>query len=132
MFQCPTGTTAAAADDDDDAELVEFTGVEATFHCPAGDAAAARAGAGSDTAAAAAASSNLMSTRGRPLDEETAEEILVGHLAPREGEKSVLIPQGAPVEDWSWKVVCGVNPAYDYFSDQHQIFYRDKGRRSAM
>lgn len=70
--------------------------------------------------------------RGRPLDEETAEEILVGHLAPREGEKSVLIPQGAPSEEWSWKVVCGVNPAYDYFSDQHQIFYRDKGRRSAM
>jgi len=27
---------------------------------------------------------------------------------------------------WSWKVVCGQNPAYDYFADQHQLFYRDK------
>lgn len=25
---------------------------------------------------------------------------------------------------WSWKVVCGQNPAYDYFACQHQLFYR--------
>lgn len=70
--------------------------------------------------------------RGLPLDEETGEEILVGHLAPRDGESNVLLQPDAPVEQWSWKVVCGVNPAYDYFSDQHQIFYRDKDRRSVM
>ena len=30
-----------------------------------------------------------------------------------------------PYLNWSWKVVCGQNPAYDYFGCQHQIFYRD-------
>lgn len=29
------------------------------------------------------------------------------------------------VMPWSWKVVCGQNPAYDYFACQHQLFYRD-------
>ena len=67
----------------------------------------------------------LVNFRGRPLDHEVAEEIFVGHLAPRAGEQNVLLEPGAPLEEWSWKVVCGVNPAYDYFSDQHQIFYRD-------
>eukprot|EP00981_Chlorochromonas_danica_P007616 scaffold1829_cov194-Ochromonas_danica.AAC.5 len=27
---------------------------------------------------------------------------------------------------WSWKVVCGQNPAYDYFACQHQLFYRNE------
>ena len=71
----------------------------------------------------------LSSFRGRPLDHETAEEILIGHLAPRDGKLNVLLEPGAPLEEWSWKVVCGVNPVYDYFSDQHQIFYRDRDGR---
>jgi hypothetical protein len=81
--------------------------------------------------------SPMASFRGKALDHETAEEILIGHLRPRkeeegEGEGLRLLPPSAPREQWSWKVVCGVNPAYDYFSDQHQIFYRDKDRRSVM
>ena len=50
--------------------------------------------------------------RGEPLTHEKAEELCFGVL----GQKP-----------WSWKVVCGVNAAYDFFPAQHQIFYR-KGK----
>ena len=66
--------------------------------------------------------------RGSVLTHETAEDLFIGHLTPRLGEENPLLPPGAETVPWSWKVVCGVNPAYDYFSDQHQIFYRDKKR----
>lgn len=71
----------------------------------------------------------LSTFRGKPLDTTTAEDILIGHLS---GVKNPLLPPGAVTTPWSWKVVCGVNPAYDYFSDQHQIFYRDEARQSVM
>lgn len=66
--------------------------------------------------------------RGSALTHETAEDLFIGHLSPRPGEANPLLPRGADTVPWSWKVVAGVNPAYDYFSDQHQIFYRDENR----
>ena len=80
-----------------------------------------------------------------PLTYETAELIFEGHLdyrppespvtAVSEGGSSASVSgAGAAAEGslvarerllpWSWKVVCGQNPAYDYFSCQHQIFYK--------
>lgn len=50
----------------------------------------------------------LPSWRGRTLDQAASSEIFCGHRE-RLG--------------WSWKVVCGANPAYDAFPMQHQIFY---------
>ncbi|KAJ8600292.1 hypothetical protein CTAYLR_000696 [Chrysophaeum taylorii] len=50
----------------------------------------------------------LAEWRGRPLDDEASRDILVGHF---------------PELTWSWKIVCGANPAYDAFPMQHQIFY---------
>ena len=50
-----------------------------------------------------------------PLSWEAAEEILRGWLGP---------------EDYSWMVAAGVNPAYDYFPAQHQIFYNGKAKGS--
>lgn len=71
--------------------------------------------------------------RGQPLTHETAEHILEGWLdTPGEGRNNALIRReemdGVAVPGWSWKVVCGQNPAYDYFSCQHQIFYREEGK----
>ena len=76
----------------------------------------------------------LKSFRGTPLTADIAEEIFIGHLQPREGEEHVLLPGIDKKEyvPWSWKVVAGVNPSYDYFSDQHQIFYRENKRRSIV
>ena len=68
--------------------------------------------------------------RGNPLTFQTAEDIFIGHLRLREGESNPLMSGEAapPLLPWSWKVVCGQNPAYDYFACQHQLFYRDKKR----
>merc|ERR1719486_1762988 len=46
--------------------------------------------------------------------------------------------RGAPLDadgasdrlPWSWKIVCGANPAYDAFPCQHQIFYPGKAVNS--
>lgn len=51
--------------------------------------------------------------RGEPLSHEAAEEIQFGHLGQ--------LQQGCP---WSWKVIAGVNPAYDFFPSQHMTYYR--------
>lgn len=55
--------------------------------------------------------------RGRPLNRETANQILIAHLddpaAPRQGRGSNV----------SWKVACGANVAYDQFPSQNQLFY---------
>ena len=74
----------------------------------------------------------LTQFRGVALTHETAEDLFIGHLTPRPGQCNPLLPEGAVTEHWSWKVVCGVNPAYDYFSDQHQIFYRDENNQNAF
>ncbi|CAN0018679.1 unnamed protein product, partial [Ectocarpus sp. 12 AP-2014] len=50
--------------------------------------------------------------RGKPLTHETAQDLFMGWLGK---------------EAYSWKVVCGQNPAYDFFPSQHQIFYRGRG-----
>ena len=57
----------------------------------------------------------LRAFKGKPLTYEAAEDIYVGWLGQ---------------EPWSWKVVAGKNPAYDFFPNQHQIFYR--GKRTAF
>lgn len=72
----------------------------------------------------------LNTFRGQPLSFETSEAIFEGHLKPRPGETNALLPTAQ--EPVSWMVVTGVNPAYDQFSDQHQIFYRERNRRSIM
>jgi hypothetical protein len=68
----------------------------------------------------------LSTFRGQPLTHEVALQIFEGHLAPRPRDAS-LLSEEQPFEfrPQSWMVVCGQNPAYDYFSCQHQIFYKD-------
>lgn len=63
----------------------------------------------------------LPAWRGAPLDAAAAEHIFVGHLdhAAAHGASQRL--------PWSWKIVCGANPAYDTFPQQHQIFYPTGG-----
>jgi hypothetical protein len=82
--------------------------------------------------------------RGAELTFGNAENIFIGHLQLRPGEVNALFDSSderytfsfffklislililsSTREKWSWKVVCGQNPAYDYFSCQHQLFYR--------
>lgn len=57
--------------------------------------------------------------RGNPLSHKVAEQIFIGHL---EGQTDIHEAKLS----WSWKVVAGQNPAYDYFNCQHQIFYFDQ------
>lgn len=54
--------------------------------------------------------------RGEKLTHEMAEEIQFGHLGG--------LQQKLP---WSWKVISGVNPAYDFFPSQHMTYYQ-KGK----
>lgn len=72
----------------------------------------------------------MTSFRNVLLTHELAEQIFIGHLQPRDGEVNTLCP--SENEKWSWKVVCGQNPAYDYFNEQHQLFYYDSQRTSSM
>ncbi|XP_051126657.1 uncharacterized protein LOC127248387 [Andrographis paniculata] len=53
--------------------------------------------------------------QGETLDFETAEDLFIGWLGSL---------------DWSWRVVCGQNPAYDQFPCQYQLFYRGKAKGS--
>ncbi|CAM9486818.1 unnamed protein product [Choristocarpus tenellus] len=57
--------------------------------------------------------SPLAQFRGKPLTFTAAEDLFIGWLGK--------LP-------YSWKVVCGQNPAYDFFPSQHQIFYRGRGK----
>ena len=56
--------------------------------------------------------------RGEPMSHDLAEQIFCGVLGDGPGK-----------EQWSWRVVAGQNPAYDFFPNQYQIFYREKGRK---
>lgn len=88
----------------------------------------------------------LAQFRGSPLTHEIAEGIFFGHLQPYHAKSASEDSDGQQLdtiskqsenllrtdlnptpsyEQWSWKVVCGQNPAYDYFGCQHQLFYRD-------
>jgi hypothetical protein len=64
----------------------------------------------------------LETWRGKPMDEESARHIFMGHLDHPAAHKACS--QGLP---WSWKIVVGANPAYDAFPMQHQIFYPSGG-----
>jgi hypothetical protein len=65
----------------------------------------------------------LAAFRGQPLTHATAEDIFVGWLRdPARCEAGRLA--------WSWRVVAGVNAAYDSFPCQFQLFYRGKARGS--
>lgn len=90
----------------------------------------------------------LQTFRGLPLSFETAEAIFMGHLKDAEASGSLGVLAGATGKNrnknknskipdpqqlpWSWKVVCGQNPAYDYFACQHQLFYRDRRRKATI
>lgn len=69
--------------------------------------------------------------RGEVVTFDTADNIFIGHLTPRPGETTFLDKTQTGL-DWSWKVVCGQNPAYDYFSCQHQIYYRAASHSPVM
>jgi hypothetical protein len=47
--------------------------------------------------------------RGQPLTHELAEEIFIGWMRPTAEQASAAASDPAALE-WSWKVVCGVNP----------------------
>ena len=69
--------------------------------------------------------------RGSPLTADIADAIFIGHLDDKPIKEDVAASKRVDLlgnnanKSWSWKVVCGQNPAYDYFSCQHQIFYKD-------
>lgn len=55
--------------------------------------------------------------RNKPLTEEVARSILVGHL------DDDAAPEGSLRTNVSWKVAFGANVAYDQFPSQNQLFY---------
>jgi hypothetical protein len=55
--------------------------------------------------------------RNKPLTEEDARSILVGHL------DDDTAPEGSLRKDVSWEVAFGANVAYDQFPSQNQLFY---------
>mmetsp|Transcript_21246 Transcript_21246/g.54752 ORF Transcript_21246/g.54752 Transcript_21246/m.54752 type:complete len:558 (-) Transcript_21246:1748-3421(-) len=65
--------------------------------------------------------------RGKPIDERAARQLLIGHLDVPEAHESAS--KRLP---WSWRIVCGANPAYDAFPCQHQIFYPSESSASAL
>jgi len=79
--------------------------------------------------------------RGAPLTSTAANSILVGHF---DHPSSAILEQDAHQGDdhedrevdrarpWSWKVVCGANPAYDAFPCQHQLFYPSEKKSSSL
>jgi len=60
----------------------------------------------------------LQAWRGAAVDEAASRQIFIGHFDCDEAQ-----PEAAQRLPWSWKIVCGANPAYDAFPAQHQIFY---------
>lgn len=67
--------------------------------------------------------------RGEALTHETAESLLVGWLDVH--DNSLVTGVDNARTPWSWQVVAGQNPAFDYFPCQNQIFYRaTKGGRA--
>lgn len=66
--------------------------------------------------------------RGQPLTAEVADQILIGFLDMPQDTPNTLIDteKYTNLYPWSWKVVCGQNPAYDTFAAQHQIFYPNR------
>ena len=60
----------------------------------------------------------LQAWRGAAVDEAASRQIFIGHFDCDEAH-----PEAAQRLPWSWKIVCGANPAYDAFPAQHQIFY---------
>ena len=69
----------------------------------------------------------LREWRGSPLDNDSARQIFIGHFDCPEAH-----PQAAKRLPWSWKVVCGANPAYDAFPAQHQTFYPSEKSKNAL
>ena len=63
---------------------------------------------------------------GRPVDEAASRQLFIGHYACAEAHTEA---RGLP---WSWKIVCGANPAYDAFPAQHQIFYPSERSKSSL
>jgi len=67
----------------------------------------------------------MRSFRGQALTHDVAERLLIGWLDST--DSSLLTDADGPRTPWSWQVVAGQNPAFDYFPCQNQIFYRAKG-----
>jgi hypothetical protein len=65
--------------------------------------------------------------RGAPVDAAAARQLFIGHFDCDEAavDEAHRLP-------WSWKIVCGANPAYDAFPAQHQIFYPSQKSSSAL
>ena len=64
--------------------------------------------------------------RGDYVDQKVANQIFIGHFDCPDAH-----PQGSRLP-WSWKVVCGANPAYDAFPCQHLISYPSDKSKSAL
>jgi VDE lipocalin domain len=60
----------------------------------------------------------IITFRGKPVTEEIARSILVGHL-----DDTSIAFQNTLQQNVSWIVACGANAAYDQFPSQNQIFY---------
>ena len=69
----------------------------------------------------------LREWRGMPVDETAGRQIFIGHFDCEESH-----PEASQRLPWSWKVVCGANPAYDAFPAQHQVFYPSEKSKSAL
>jgi hypothetical protein len=65
--------------------------------------------------------------RGKPVDDAAARQLFIGHFDCEESH-----PQACQRLPWSWKVVCGANPAYDAFPAQHQVFYPSARSKEAL
>ena len=65
--------------------------------------------------------------RGAPVDAAAARQLFIGHFDC--DEAAVDMAHRLP---WSWKIVCGANPAYDAFPAQHQVFYPSQKSASAL
>ena len=97
----------------------------------------------------------LQAWRGQPVDVAASRQIFIGHFDCEEkrslenvhaisrlshpcmqspfylaGEEAH--PTASQRLPWSWKVVCGANPAYDAFPAQHQTFYPSEKSKGAL
>jgi hypothetical protein len=68
----------------------------------------------------------LRQWRGEAIGRAAARQILIGHF---ECSETHPMSQRLP---WSWKIVCGANPAYDAFPAQHQIFYPSEKSKNSL